>query len=55
MAAEERAIDDYDEAIRLDPEFARAYYKRGVAYRAIGKSIEAERDLAKAKELGYPP
>ena len=47
----ERAIQDFDEAIRLDPQDADAYYNRGVVYGRIGKSIEAERDFAKAKEL----
>ena len=28
----ERAIQDYDEAIRLDPHDAEAYYSRGMAY-----------------------
>ncbi len=51
----ERAIEDYDEAIRLNPQHAEAYYTRGAIYGAIGKSIEAERDFAKAKNLGYPP
>ena len=55
LGQEERAIEDYDEAIRLDPEYALAYNNRGVAYQAIGKSIEAERDFARAKELGYGP
>ena len=51
---DERAIQDYDEAIRLNPEFATAYYNRGRAYKIIGKQIEAERDFATAKELGFP-
>ena len=41
----ERAIQDYDEVIRL-------YYQGAAAYTAIGKSIEAKRDFAKAEELG---
>ena len=49
----ERAIQEYDEAIRLERDHARAYYHRGLAYEALGKTIEAERDFAKAKELGY--
>jgi len=48
----ERAIQDFDEAIRLNPQNAGAYHNRGVAYGRIGKSIEEERDFAKAKELG---
>ena len=51
----ERAIQDFGEAIRLNPQQAEAYYTRGAVYGVIGKSIEAERDFAKAKDLGYPP
>ena len=36
------AIDDYDEAIRLDPQFASAYYNRGLAYYRLGP-FHAER------------
>ena len=42
------AIEEYDEAIRLETYHAEAYYKRGLAYEAIGKTIEAERDFKKA-------
>ena len=51
----EQATQDYDEALRLNPEDADAYINRGIAYGDLGKSIEAERDFAKAKELGYDP
>ncbi len=51
----ERAIQDFGEAIRLDPQNAGAYHNRGVAYGRIGKSIEEERDFAKATEIGYGP
>ncbi len=36
-----------------DSEYAEAYYNRGISYESIGKQMEAERDYAKAKELGY--
>ena len=51
----EKAIEQYNEAIRLNPQDADTYHNRSVAYRLIGKSVEAERDFAKAKELGYDP
>ena len=48
----DKAIQDYDEAIRLDPEnAASAYHNRGLAYEALGNSLQGEQDLAKSKEL----
>jgi Flp pilus assembly protein TadD len=47
------AIQNYDEVIRLAPQNARGYRTRGRVYQAMGKSSEAARDFAKAKELGY--
>ena len=43
-----RAIQEYDEAIRLERQEADAYYKRGLAHEALGKAKEAERDFEKA-------
>ena len=48
----ERAIEDYDVAIRLDPQDVNAYYNRGVSYQNLGLQAQADRDFAKAKELG---
>ena len=44
----ERAIHEYDEAIRLERQEADAYYKRGLAHEALGKAKEASRDFEKA-------
>jgi len=44
----ERAIQDFDEAIRLDPQSAYAYYMRGLANQALGKNTAADRDFQKA-------
>ena len=44
----ERAIQEYDEAIRLERQEADAYYKRGFAHEALGKAKEASRDFEKA-------
>ena len=47
-----QAIVDFDEAIRLDPEYANAYYNRGIAYGNLGQQELADRDFARAKSLG---
>ena len=49
----DRAITDFDEAIRLNPEDGEAYHNRGVAHGKKGELARAEADFAKAKELGY--
>ena len=46
------AIADYDEAIRRDPEFAEAYFNRGLSYLSLGNINQGIRDLSKAGELG---
>jgi len=48
----QRAIQDYDEAIRLDPRVPQPYANRAWAYTALGRDQEAERDIDKAVELG---
>ena len=50
----DRAIKDYDEAIRLDPKAERAYNARGVAYFKKGDYDRAIKDLDEAIRL-YPP
>ena len=47
------AIMLYDEAIKLNPNYASAYHYRGVAYRALGNHTKAQADFKKAKELGW--
>jgi Flp pilus assembly protein TadD len=50
------AIFDYTQAIRLSPQYARAYFLRGVAYHEKGDPSEmakAEEDFTQAKKLGY--
>ena len=49
----DKAISDYDVAIRLDPNYAIAYTSRGLAYVRQGRYDQAQSDFAKAKELGY--
>jgi tetratricopeptide (TPR) repeat protein len=42
--ATDRAIQDYDQAIRLDPNYANAFNSRGVAYQAKGDNGRAIQD-----------
>ena len=47
----DRAIEDLDEAIRLDPKRAAAYQNRGAAWNGLGRYEQAIEDLSKAIEL----
>jgi Flp pilus assembly protein TadD len=49
----DEAVKAYDEAIRLDPNYAKAWYNKGVAIEALGKTTEANAAFTNAKELGY--
>ena len=46
---DDRAIECFTEAIRLNAECARAYRLRGEVYSKMGKWAKAERDVAKAR------
>ena len=46
------AIQHYTDAIRLDADFAEAYFNRGLTYIFIGKNKEGLQDLSRAGELG---
>ena len=45
------AIADYDEAIRLNSQFANAYNNRGYVYDKLGEAAKSRRDYAKAESL----
>ena len=47
----DKAISDFTEAIRLDPQFAPAYYNRGTAYLHKGDHAKANADFATARRL----
>ena len=51
----QRAIQDYDEAVRLNPSYAHAYYNRGLAHLKRGNQDLAVRDYNQAVRLdpGY--
>jgi tetratricopeptide (TPR) repeat protein len=47
---DEKAVESFQEAIKLDPELAEAYFRLGLAYTAVGKDEEAEDVYKKATE-----
>ena len=47
----DRAIKDFDEAIRLNPQSAKAYYARGFAHQKLGRMPRANQDFDKAIRL----
>ena len=47
----ERAIDSFDEAIRLYPGYAEAYFNRGIAHGSGGDTLRAIEDLREAIRL----
>lgn len=50
----EIAIDDYTQAIILNPNNGTYYYNRGGAYYAVKRDEEARRDWEKAFDMGIP-
>jgi tetratricopeptide (TPR) repeat protein len=45
------AINDHTQVIRLVPDWANAYYNRGLSYRDLGEKPQALEDFKKAAEL----
>ncbi len=48
----DQAIVDTTQAIRLNPDYAKAYHNRGKVYELKGSKDKAAADFAKAKQLG---
>jgi len=48
------ALTDYDAAIRLESDFAEAYFNRGLVYFFLNENDKGADDLSKAGELGIP-
>jgi tetratricopeptide (TPR) repeat protein len=48
----DRAIAHFDRAIALFPEFGAAYYGLALSYRAVGRTADAERALARHAQFG---
>ena len=47
----ERAVQEYNKALELDPQYSVIYKYRGETYEALGKVAEAEADFKKYEEL----
>ncbi|MBI1213094.1 MAG: tetratricopeptide repeat protein [Alphaproteobacteria bacterium] len=47
----EEAIADFDQAIKIKPDFANAYFVRGTVKQVMGANEDGAADIAKAKEL----
>ena len=47
----QQAIDNFNEAIELDPEYADVYNNRGVAYAILGDNDQAIADFNKVLEI----
>ncbi len=47
----QRAIQDYNQTILINPQFAAVYKNRGNAEKNLGKTTEAESDFKKYEEL----
>ena len=45
------ALEHYNEAIKLNPNLAEAYEYRGVLFVEMNRKADAEKDLAKLKQL----
>ena len=45
-------VEDYTRAIEIDPNYATAYFNRGVSKFYLGDTIGACKDARKAQELG---
>jgi tetratricopeptide (TPR) repeat protein len=47
----EEAIQCYDEAIRIEPEYLHAYYRKAEGLGKLGKATEADKIIKRAKEI----
>ena len=47
------AINYYDKTIKINPNYARAYYNRGYVYNEMNQKNKACADWKKAASLGY--
>ena len=50
----ERSLVDFDEAIRINPQHALAFFHRAVALTALGRELEAYQDVLRVERLDSP-
>lgn len=55
MGMFEQALVNFDRTIEIEPDMTDAIGNRAVALTALGQDERAERDVARAVELGAPP
>ena len=51
LGSRQKALEDYDKAIELAPDYANAYLERGILYHNLGEFPKALRDYDKKIEL----
>ena len=52
LLQDDHALDDFNRAINLDPDYAEAYYNRSVIYRRHAEGVLALKDALKSRMLG---
>jgi len=50
-----KAEEKFNEAIKINPDYAMAYYNLAVVYKKLNQNEKAKQFYNKAKSLGYPP
>ena len=54
MGQPRRALEDFDEAVRLNPDYLDAYVNRALAYTILDRDEDAREDIARAVQMGAP-
>ena len=52
MGQDARALEDFDQAIKLDPNYAIALFNRGLLLQSLGRTADAAKDFASARDAG---
>lgn len=53
MGRHEDVISCCDEALRIDPKYAPAWYMKAMTFRDLDRESDADHCFTKARELGY--